>query len=164
MKGSLVLLYRPRFLNFGMASISRTDAELGSGTRQLYEMIETLHGPTTRTIGNRSTTRRYSVTRGFVSWGFTPGFRLSALSGRPIADTPIRRYADTLLHHRVRRSEIEDEDDDEIEDDLGEYHDDLLIPRIDPGWNAKRRREDRCVLHAPCSSVRTRTGDSALQG
>ena len=38
-----------------------------------------------------------------VSWGFTPGFRLSALSGRPIADTPIIRYADTRFPHRVRR-------------------------------------------------------------
>ena len=39
------------------------------------------------------------------------------------------------------KTEIEIEDEDEH--DLGEYHDNLSIPRTDPGWNAKRRREDR---------------------
>jgi hypothetical protein len=40
---------RPRFLNVGMASLSRTGAKPGPGTRQLYEMIETLHGSKSRT-------------------------------------------------------------------------------------------------------------------
>ena len=48
--------FRPRFLNVGMASLSRTGAKPGPGTRQLYEMIETLHGPKSRTR-TRTTTR-----------------------------------------------------------------------------------------------------------
>ena len=39
---------RPRFLNVGMASISRTGAKPGPGT-PLYQMSETLHGPKSRT-------------------------------------------------------------------------------------------------------------------
>jgi hypothetical protein len=49
---------RPRFLNVGMASLSRTGAKPGPGTRQLYEMIETLHGPKSRT---RTRTRTRTI-------------------------------------------------------------------------------------------------------
>jgi hypothetical protein len=50
--------FRPRFLNVGMASLSRTGAKPGPGTRQLYEMIETLHGPKSRT---RTRTRTRTI-------------------------------------------------------------------------------------------------------
>jgi len=103
MKGSLVLLYRPRFLNFGMASISRTDAELGSGTRQLYEMIETLHGPTTRTIGNRSTTRRYSVTRGFVAPKWAKDFSLGRSPRNPRKSHQALKAFQTKLRSATER-------------------------------------------------------------
>src|SRR5271165_1353128 len=103
MKGSLVLRYRFRFLNFGMASISRTDAKLGPGTRQLYEMIETLHGPTTRTIGNRSTTRRYSVTRGFVAPKWAKDFSLGRSPRNPRKSHQALKAFQTKLRSATER-------------------------------------------------------------
>jgi len=103
MKGSLVLRYRFRFLNFGMASISRTDAKLGPGTRQLYEMIETLHGPTTRTIGNRSTTRRYSVTPGFVAPQWAKDFSLGRSPRNPRKSHQALKAFQTKLRSATER-------------------------------------------------------------
>src|SRR5208282_669608 len=93
---------RPRFLNVGMASISWTGAKLGPGTR-LYEMIETLHGPTTRTIGNRSTTRRYSVTRGFVAPKWAKDFSLGRSPRNPRKSHQALKAFQTKLRSATER-------------------------------------------------------------